>query len=378
MLSRLNLPHGRFVLIVSAMLLWSCSDAPVAGPNSTQNIFLITVDGLRWNELFGGADSLLLFSGRGGVKNPAAMAEHYWRSTPTARREALMPFFWQELAPRGVVYGNRHLGSYAQVANKYRVSAPGYAEIFTGFPQDDVIDNSRKQVTHATIFEFVRAEWRLSRSQVAAFTSWDLFPYLVSKDPGAIYINAGFAGVEGDKLTREQLLMNRLQETLPKQWDDVRYDALTFYQGLEFIKQHQPRLVYFSFGETDDWAHNGRYDQVLQAATRIDGFIEELWRWAQSHRNYRDKTTFIIASDHGRGSSGSDEWKSHGATIEEADFTWIAVIGPDTPDRGELSNTGTVRQQSIAATIAGLLGLDYSKAAPQAAPALPLAVSADH
>lgn len=372
------MPRSRSFLIISAILMASCSEAPAVGPYHTQNIFLISIDGLRWNELFTGADSLLLFSDRGGVQDSAAVARQYWRASPTDRREALMPFFWQELAPNGVVYGNRNLGSDAEVANNYRVSGPGYAEIFTGFPVDDVIDNSRKQITQPTIFEFVKDEWRLSRTQVAAFTSWDLFPYLVSKDSGAIYVNAGFAAVEGENLTREQVLLNSLQAALPKQWHDVRYDGLTFYQGLEFVKQHRPRLIYFSFGETDDWSHNGRYDQVLWAATRIDGFIGELWQWTESRSDYRDKTTFIITSDHGRGSSSSDAWKSHRTSVDESEYTWIAVIGPDTPGRGELTDTETVRQQNIAATIAQLLGLDYSQAAPQAAPPLPLAFMADH
>ena len=49
---------------------------------------------------------------------------------------------------------------------------------------------------------------------------------------------------------------------------------------------------------------------------------------------------------------------------------WIAVLGPDTPQLGERSHTGEVHQAQIAATMAALLGKDYRKAVPAAAPPL--------
>ena len=355
-------------------LLLALFTTQVFGQTSTKNIFLINIDGLRWQELFTGADSLLLFTDRGGVKDSATMVDKFWRDTAHERREALMPFFWQELIDHGLAYGNRNLGSYAQVANVSLLSYPGYAEIFTGYAQEEIVENSRIQIPAITVLEFVKSELNLADNQIVAFTSWDLFPFAVSHTPGAIYCNAGFAAVQDKKLTREQRLLNRLQEVLPKQWHDVRYDGLTFYQGLEFIKQHQPRVVYFHFGETDDWAHDGRYDQVLEAAHRIDEFLMELWQWVQSNRRYRGATTFILSSDHGRGNSETEGWKRHRPFIKESEYTWIAVLGPDTPNLGELANTETVYQMNIATTLAQLLGLDFQQVAPKAADPLPQAI----
>ena len=42
---------------------------------------------------------------------------------------------------------------------------------------------------------------------------------------------------------------------------------------------------------------------------------------------YRDQTTFIITTDHGRG-SGLVEWKEHGVEEKGSENIWIAVLGP--------------------------------------------------
>jgi hypothetical protein len=78
---------------------------------------------------------------------------------------------------------------------------------------------------------------------------------------------------------------------------------------------------------------------------------------------YRDKTTFIITADHGRG-SGLEDWKKHGEKIANSESDWIAVIGPDTPPAGERTQTEAHTQSQIAATIAALLGEDYCAAFP--------------
>ena len=75
--------------------------------------------------------------------------------------------------------------------------------------------------------------------------------------------------------------------------------------------------MYVAYGETDDFAHDGKYDAYLQSAYRTDAFIEELWNWVQANETYRDKTTFIITTDHGRGTR--EKWKDHGREVIGAD-----------------------------------------------------------
>jgi hypothetical protein len=67
--------------------------------------------------------------------------------------------------------------------------------------------------------------------------------------------------------------------------------------------------------------------------------IKELWNWIQSNENYKDKTTLILTTDHGRGKK-IHRWKKHGRHIFGSGQMVFAVIGPDTPARGEIRTKG--------------------------------------
>ena len=128
-------------------------------------------------------------------------------------------------------------------------------------------------------------------------------------------------------------------------------------------------MLFVGYGETDNWAHQGRYDLVLHSAHHFDQFVAELWNTLQALPQYKNTTTFIITTDHGRG-SGPSEWKEHGVEEKGSENIWIAVMGPDTAPLGERANTPEVHQAQIAATVAALLGQDYRQGVPAAAPPL--------
>jgi hypothetical protein len=134
----------------------------------------------------------------------------------------------------------------------------------------------------------------------------------------------------------------------------------------EHIPRKKPRLAFIGFGETDEWAHAGRYDLYLGAAHKFDEFVGRLWNLVQSIPQYRNKTTFILSTDHGRG-SGLSSWKDHGEKIPESDALWVAVIGPDTRPLGERFETNPITLGQVAATMAALLGKDFPGAFPKAA-----------
>jgi arylsulfatase A-like enzyme len=120
------------------------------------------------------------------------------------------------------------------------------------------------------------------------------------------------------------------------------------------------------FGETDEWAHAGRYDLYLTAAHQVDEFVRRLWNTTQNMQQYRDKTTFILTADHGRGSGQA--WRDHGEKVEGAEGDWIAIFGPDTPPLGERTDIPQVSESQIAATIAAFLGEDFHQAFPRSGP----------
>lgn len=137
----------------------------------------------------------------------------------------------------------------------------------------------------------------------------------------------------------------------------------------DYIAREQPRLLFVGFGETDVWAHDGKYDKLLRSAQQDDAFIAELWSMMQNMPQYRGRTTFIITTDHGRG-DGPDAWRDHGKDVPGAEGIWIGVIGPGITPLGARSGIKTVTQGQVAATVAALLGADFTAAYPAAAPSL--------
>jgi hypothetical protein len=331
----------------------------IAQQLKTENIFIITLDGLRWQELYSGADSLLI-DDSGYVEDPEALTERFWNKDPLKRREMLMPFFWGTIAKEGQLYGNRKFGNKVNCSNNMWFSYPGYNEILSGAPDDKNINSNDKIPNpNITVLEFFNNQPSL-KDRVAAFGSWDVFPYIINEDRSGVPVNAGFDKAEGSDLTEKEILLNEMIEQIRSPWGSVRLDPFTHHYAVEYIKKNQPRVVYISYGETDDFAHDGRYEEYLKSAYMTDQLIKNLWEMVQSTEQYKGKTTFIITTDHGRGTVPKETWKHHGAKIKGADQIWIAVLGPDTEAKGEIKTDAQLYQKQVAKTVAAFMGLDFS------------------
>lgn len=343
-----------FLLVI--LVVWA--PVPEARAQQTENLFLITLDGLRWQELFSGADSALLREER-YVDRPDELAARFWADDPLDRRALLMPFFWNVIAEEGQLYGNRELGSSVDVTNGMVFSYPGYNEILVGYPDDEHIRSNAKQPNrNETVLEFINQQDGF-RGRVAAFGSWDVFPFIINEQRSGIPVNAGFEPAEGSSLSEREVFLNELQRQIPSPWGSVRLDAFTHHYAREYLEKERPRVVYIAYGETDDFAHDGEYDSYLEAAHRTDAFIGDLWEWAQSTDGYRGTTTLLITTDHGRG-LGS-QWTSHGSDVDRAREIWLAAMGPDSPARGEVARSADYYQNQVAGTAAALLGLEYAR-----------------
>ncbi len=357
--------NHHFIFAASLSLLFTLV-ATAAGQGKTENVILITFDGARTQEVFGGLDLEVLKSKtKDGKVEESPLYKKYYAGTPEERREKLMPFFWGTLMKQhGSIAGNRALGSAAMTTNKLFFSYPGYSEILTGQARDDVIkSNDKIRNPYPSFLEFLKRKLKLDSKQVAAFASWDTIDFIVEHEAGAIASNAGAEAY--DHPDPEIGLLSRLQYETPAPWEGVRYDYYTFRFAMAHLKTHQPRALYISFDETDDWAHEGRYDKTLDALNRYDGYLRELWDYLQSNERYRGKTSIIITADHGRGATPQD-WTDHGEKVPDAQRIWMAFISPDSPLRGEWKNREPVCQNQIAATLCNLLNLDYAENNPSA------------
>ena len=365
---------GRLIVLAIAVAAAGGVNVRAAEPAArrTHNVILITYDGLRWQEVFSGCDETLLNRELGGgVRDIPGLKARFWRDTPEERREALLPFFWKTVARQGQVFGDPAHNCRSRVTNGRNFSYPGYNEILTGFADPRIDSNDKKNNANVTVLEWLHARPAYS-GKVAAFCSWDVFPYIINAERSKIPVSAGWTTFDVGPDPARLAALNDAVRDSAHVYDNVRDDGLTFHGALEYVKAKKPRVLYISFGETDDWAHEGRYDLVLDAARRADGFIERLWTTVQAMPEYAGKTSLVLTTDHGRGDTRI-EWKSHNKDIAGSDRMWIAVLGPDTPAAGCRSEL-EVTQSQVAATVAELLGEDYHAAVPQSGAPLPGAV----
>jgi hypothetical protein len=338
-------------------------------PLKTRNVVLIISDGLRRQEVFTGADPTLLNEKHGGIWDKEAdLRREFWRDDPNERRKLLFPFLWTMVATHGQIFGNPAKDSVARVTNGLAFSYPGYNEMITGHADPHINSNEFGPNPNVSVFEWLNGLPEL-HGRVGVYGTWATFKDIFNVKRSNLPMLVGYDLPYSGELTPRQALLNRLYTSTTKLDDEAVYDAFMQVPLLESFAKSQPRVLFVGYGETDNWAHAGRYDLVLHSAHAFDQFVEELWNTLQALPAYKDQTTFIITTDHGRG-GGLTQWKEHGVDEKGSEYIWIAVMGPDTAPLGERSHTAEVRQAQIAATVAAFLGKDYRAAAPQAAPPL--------
>ena len=345
--------------------------ATAIAQNKTENVILVTLDGPRTQEIFGGLDlSILQAKTTRGKVEDTELYKKYWAATPEERRLKLMPFFWGTLMKEhGSIAGNRSLGSTVMTTNKMWFSYPGYSEILTGQAHDDVIkSNDKKRNPYPSVLEFLKRKLKLNKTQVALFGSWDVFNWIGEHEEGAITINAGHEPY--DLINDPEIrALSKLQNEKLSPWGDVRFDYFTVRFAMAHLQKYQPHVIHIALGETDDWAHGGEYAHVLDSLARNDRQLKELWDYLQSAPQYKGKTSILLTADHGRGNTITD-WTGHGEKIPEAQYIWMAFVSPDSSLRGEWKNAETIYQNQAAATLCRWLKIDYSENNPQAGKAI--------
>ncbi len=156
-------------LFFSFLFLLACNG--FAQPGKTKNVIAISMDGYRWKELFQGADSSLLFDKK-YTRDSAWAVQKYWAENAKVRREKLMPFVWQQIAKQGQLYGNRDLGNYVNVKNKYWFSYPGRSETFCGYYDSLINSNDYPDNPNENVLEFINKQ-KGYNGRVVTFSSWD-------------------------------------------------------------------------------------------------------------------------------------------------------------------------------------------------------------
>ena len=312
---------------------FAVAEENVDHPNNNK-VFIITIDGLRWQELFFGADPSIIQD----------TTERYALNSidEGQRRRKLMPFLWSVVAKEGQIFGNRRHGNKVNVSNIYALSYPGYNEMFTGSTDLTIFNNRRIRNKNITLFEHLNRN-SFFHDKIASFTSWDMFSYIFNKDRSKLHVNSRCNPAKHNCEAAADHGSNRNDEE-------------TFAAAKEYIINNSPRLVHIGLGGTDTYAHKKNYRQYLEQAKLADSIIGQLWRLVQSSPFYKQQTTFIITTDHGRG-AGRHNWHKHGMFIKGSSETWMALLGNGVRQIGEVTKATQLYQRQVAGTIAHFLNI---------------------
>ena len=331
-----------------------------------ENIIIITTDGFRWQEVFTGMDSAIANNAKFNQDDSAGIYKKYWAADPVERRKKIMPFLWSTIEKNGQIYGNRNFGNKIDNANPYWFSYPGYNEIFTGYPDTTINSNSFPANPHTTLLEFLNNQPKY-KNKVAAFCAWNAFDRILNEGRGKFPVYSAFDKTGGNKPTITEQTINKLMLDSYKPFGDEEVlDVFTHYGAMNYLQTKKPKVLYISYGETDEWAHSGRYKDYLNAANMVDKWIQDIWNYVQSDPFYKNKTAIFITTDHGRGDIKKEEWTSHNQDIKDSYQMWFAAMGPGIKAKGEVKAAQQLYQKQFAQTMAAMLGLKFTAEHPVA------------
>ncbi|QGZ97113.1 alkaline phosphatase family protein [Terricaulis silvestris] len=327
--------------VLFALAALAALSSPALAQEPPKNVVLVTIDGLRWEELFRGADPDL-------VRDAETRARYV--DVPD-RAQALAPFLLG-FAQTGALIGNRDAGSCALVSNDFWFSYPGYAEMLGGRPNPRVRYNAAIQNDDVTVLERLirRPEFA---DQVRVFAEWNAVPAIVNTERSGIPVS------------------------LPPDYE-APHDPQVMTAAREVLAD-LPRVTWINLGGTDTNAHAGRYPDYLASASAADAFLSELWTSIETNPRTAGRTTLIVTTDHGRGASARNRWRGHGSGRWRgivvpglrhvgSDAVWIAARGPGIGGGSYgMENCATVSQ--VAATMLRSIDLDEERQSDMA-PAL--------
>lgn len=311
-------------------------------------VVIVTFDGVRWQEIFRGADPALIEAEvEADLQEP--ITESFVKVAD--RAGAIAPFLHEVVGKQGVLIGDRDRNSCARVKNDMWFSYPGYTELLAGKPNPALLENDPIFNPDVTVLEWANKD-RAFAGKVEMVGTWTLFPFIVNDRRSGVPVNAAFAG-------------------------RAPTDVMTARAGMQLLQEKKPRLLYIAFGDTDELAHIGDYDGYVSAIERGDEYLRLLWERLQGDPYYRGQTTLIVSTDHGRGRQPQESWRDHsspryhalypdyqpqynGTGVIGADEIWVAAIGPAVAPYKAKNYTpeNCGLQASIAASAVVALGRD--------------------
>jgi hypothetical protein len=285
-------------------------------------IVVVTLDGVRWHEVFEGVD-------------PRLAAEHGLQSNAIVPARELLPNLYAIIDSRGSALGAPGHGAAIRASGPNFLSLPGYAELLSGRSETGCADNQCLGVGVHTIIEQLSARSTLDRADVAAVTSWSEIAKVTSLSGCRAAISSGRrAGAHRELFASdaEGARLLALAEDAPHSLGDAdfRADALTADLAIHHLKTHAPRFLFVGLGEPDEFGHMNDYAGYLASLRRADARIAEIDAELRRLAAAGTRTALFITADHGR----ADSFVNHGEEYPESARVWLIASGSAIEARG--------------------------------------------
>lgn len=283
-----------FTSIMIVLYITTCNIKPVNSnmsipkPSQSPKIVLITIDGVRWQEIFNGTDSAL------------------YQNHPLLPQE-IIPNIYYYFVNQGMAIGKN---SQIIASGINHISLPGYLEMMRGLPTTDCTTNFCEPELSTTLLD--------NYQNVTVISSWDTIKKSTTNQPEKFTINSG-----RNYRTNKYLQLPIHDDQNFKGYVghlDYRPDEFTMKTTLDYLSVEKPDFLWVSLGDTDEYAHIGNYHKYISSLKKADYFIGEIIQ------EYDENTTFIVTTDHGR----SKDWTSHGYDSESA-RVWLMMYGKNIP-----------------------------------------------
>lgn len=303
-----------------------------------RSVVLITLDGVRWQEIFRGVDPAL--AAKAGLPRAALEGP-----------EGLVPAMHRLFFGGGVALGDLLEGGGIAASGPRYLSMPGYVELLTG-AASECVDNACAPRLERTLADDIgRLPSVRAREEVAVFASWEDLGRAAAA--AATSAAASTAAPEAAPHGVHIDAGRQPDDPTPPHPGHGRYrpDRATALAAIAHLTAWRPRFLWVALGDTDEWAHRNDYRGYLDALRSADRFVGEVAQHLTEMGRYGERVVLLVTTDHGRDKGFADHGDANSAAV------WLLARGGGIPARGVI---GTRRQRwlrDVAPTARALLGL---------------------
>jgi len=270
-------------------------------PYDQTAVFVIVIDGLRWEEGVGSEGEFF-------------------------------PHIWNNLRPQGTLLTNYYIASPTVTTSSHtammsgRVSTvPNDGHIRPVFPTFiEYFRDARTDYLTSAIEKLTRIPSGIFRPDANSLTEVNS---LVSDamdfepDKTALYLGKDLIY----SLDQSSCGRYPLDDVLLV--DSMRDIEVTEYFRAK-IPDVRPNIVVVNLGDVDECGHEAEWPYYVDAIRWADRYVYEMWEALQAETRYRDKSYFIITTDHGRHIPDRGGYPHHGCFCEGCRHSFMLLIGP--------------------------------------------------